>query len=530
MLGIPAGMLAAMRRNSIFDHGVMGVSLAGYSMPIFWWGLLLILLFSVQLGLDARLRPHRRASTSSSRSPGFLTIDSLLSGEKGAFASTVSHLILPTIVLGTVPLAVIARMTRSSMLEVLGEDYIRTARAKGLSRLRVVALHAFRNALIPVVTVIGLQVGVLFTGAILTETIFSWPGVGKWMIEAISRRDYPVLQGGVLLLGVMVMSVNLLVDVTYGIINPRIRQGMTRDQRTLAAAPAAAPRAARPAARVLGLFQREPRRRGRARRRRRGDRLMAIFANVIAPYPPDLTNNAVFLKPPAWQAGGSLGVSARHRRHRPRHPLAAHLRRAAVAADRRRGRRDVDRRRHRARPRSPASSAASTEIAIMRLMDIILTLPSLLLAIVIVAILGPGHHERDARRGRGRAAALRAHHARGGDHRNVEGLRHRGARERRDALRLMFSEVLPNCAAPLIVQASLGVSTAILDAAALGFLGLGAQPPASEWGTMLADAREFVLRAWWVVTFPGLMILITVLAFNLLGDGLRDALDPKLKR
>ena len=144
-------------------------------------------------------------------------------GDKDAFWSAASHLILPTIVLGTNPLAVIARMTRSAMLEVLGEDYIRTARAKGLSNLRVVGLHALRNALIPVVTVIGLQIGVLFTGAILTETIFSWPGVGKWMIEAIGRRDYPVLQGGILLLGSMVMLVNLLVDVTYGIINPRIR-------------------------------------------------------------------------------------------------------------------------------------------------------------------------------------------------------------------------------------------------------------------------------------------------------------------
>jgi len=154
---------------------------------------------------------------------GFLLIDSLRAGDIGAFWSALHHLILPAIVLGTVPLAVIARMTRSAMLEVLGEDYIRTARAKGLSRFRVVGLHALRNALIPVVTVIGLQVGVLFTGAILTETIFSWPGVGKWLIEAIGRRDYPVLQGGMLLLGGIVMLVNLLVDVAYGVINPRIR-------------------------------------------------------------------------------------------------------------------------------------------------------------------------------------------------------------------------------------------------------------------------------------------------------------------
>src|SRR3954464_7985660 len=222
ILGLPAGILAAVRRNSIFDHGVMGVSLTGYSMPIFWWGLLLILLFSVQLGWTP---VSGRISVQYYIEPvtGFLLIDSLLSDDKGAFWSAMQHLILPAIVLGTNPLAVIARMTRSAMLEVLGEDYIRTARAKGLAPLRVVGVHALRNALIPVITVIGLQVGVLFTGAILTETIFSWPGVGKWLSEAINRRDYPVLQGGMLLLGVVVMVVNLLVDVAYGVINPRIR-------------------------------------------------------------------------------------------------------------------------------------------------------------------------------------------------------------------------------------------------------------------------------------------------------------------
>ena len=222
VLGLPAGILAATRRNSILDHGVMGISLTGYSMPIFWWGLLLILLFSVQLGITP---VSGRMSVQYFVEPttGFLLIDTLLSDEKGAFRSALHHLILPTIVLGTVPLAVIARMTRSSMLEVLGEDYIRTARAKGLAPRRIVWLHALRNALIPVVTVIGLQVGVLFTGAILTETIFSWPGIGRWLVEAINRRDYPVLQGGALLIGALVMLVNLLVDLLYGVINPRIR-------------------------------------------------------------------------------------------------------------------------------------------------------------------------------------------------------------------------------------------------------------------------------------------------------------------
>ena len=223
IVGIPAGIIAAVRRNSLFDHGVMATSLTGYSMPIFWWGLLLILFFSVQLGwtpVSGRISVQYYVEPVT----GFLLVDSLLSDDTDAFWSALQHLILPAIVLGTNPLAVVARMTRSAMLEVLGEDYIRTARAKGLSKLRVVGLHALRNAMIPVITVIGLQVGTLFTGAILTETIFSWPGVGKWLIEAIGRRDYPVLQGGMLLLGVIVMLVNVLVDLAYGVINPRIRQ------------------------------------------------------------------------------------------------------------------------------------------------------------------------------------------------------------------------------------------------------------------------------------------------------------------
>lgn len=155
---------------------------------------------------------------------GFMLIDSLLSGQQGAFSSAVSHLILPSIVLATIPLAVIARQTRSAMLEVLGEDYVRTARSKGLAPFRVIGIHALRNALIPVVTTIGLQIGVLMAGAILTETIFSWPGVGKWMVDAVFKRDYPVVQGGLLLIAGIIMIVNLLVDVAYGFINPRVRK------------------------------------------------------------------------------------------------------------------------------------------------------------------------------------------------------------------------------------------------------------------------------------------------------------------
>jgi dipeptide transport system permease protein len=257
--------------------------------------------------------------------------------------------------------------------------------------------------------------------------------------------------------------------------------------------------------------------------------LVAAFAELLAPYPPNLTNNAAFLRPPAWQSGGSmeylLGTDAIGRDILSRLIYGARLTLligiAVVALSIVAGI---------ALGLVAGFVRGFAEIAIMRLMDIILALPSLLLAIVIVAILGPGimnamlavavvvlpHYVRITR------AAVISETAK--DY--VTAARATGATR----FRLMFNEVLPNCAAPLIVQASLGVSTAIIDAAALGFLGLGAQPPASEWGTMLADAREFVIRAWWVVTLPGLMILITVMAFNLLGDGLRDALDPKLKR
>ncbi|MEZ5848415.1 MAG: ABC transporter permease subunit [Geminicoccaceae bacterium] len=221
-LGIPAGIIAATHRGSFVDQTVMGTALVGYSMPIFWWGLLLIIIFS---GILQWTPVSGRISLLFFFEPvtGFMLVDSLISGQKGAFASAISHLILPSIALGTIPLAVIARQTRSAMLEVLGEDYVRTARAKGLSPLRVVGLHALRNAMIPVITVIGLMVGSLLAGAILTETIFSWPGIGKWMVDSIFRRDYPAVQGGLLLIAGVVMVVNLLVDITYGIINPRIR-------------------------------------------------------------------------------------------------------------------------------------------------------------------------------------------------------------------------------------------------------------------------------------------------------------------
>ncbi len=224
-VGVPAGVIAASKRGGVYDQTLMGLALTGYSMPIFWWGLILILFMSNTLHLTPVSGRIDLIKFYFPPVTGFMLIDSVISGQKGAFTDAVRHLILPTIVLGTVPLAVIARMTRSSMLEVLEEDYVRTAKAKGLSKARVIGLHALRNALIPVVTSIGLQTGTLLAGAVLTETIFSWPGVGKWLVESIGRRDYPALQGGIMLISVFVILLNLIIDLTYSLINPRIRHG-----------------------------------------------------------------------------------------------------------------------------------------------------------------------------------------------------------------------------------------------------------------------------------------------------------------
>lgn len=224
IIGLLLGMIAALKRGSWLDQGVMGLATVGYSMPVFWWGLILIMFFSVDLGwtpVSGRIAIEYDIIPRT----GLMLIDTLLSDEAGSFRSALRHLLLPTLVLGTIPMAVIARMTRSSMLEVLREDYVRTARAKGLSPTRIVVVHALRNALIPVMTVVGMQTGSLLAGAVLTETIFSWPGIGKWLIDSIARRDYPVVQTAILMSASIFIAVNLLVDLLYSVVNPRIRSG-----------------------------------------------------------------------------------------------------------------------------------------------------------------------------------------------------------------------------------------------------------------------------------------------------------------
>lgn len=225
LLGLPLGILAAVRKNTVLDYSIIGTALVGYSMPIFWWGLILVMIFATHLGwfpVSGRMDVMYDITPVT----GFMLVDAWISGEGwSAFVDALEHITLPAIVLGTIPLAVVARMTRSSLLEVLGEDFVRTARAKGLSRFRIVYVHALRNALIPIVTVLGLLVGSLLTGAVLTETIFSWPGIGRWLVKSVEARDYPVIQGGVLYLAFLIVVVNLIVDVVYMWVHPRMRSG-----------------------------------------------------------------------------------------------------------------------------------------------------------------------------------------------------------------------------------------------------------------------------------------------------------------
>ena len=216
------GIISATKQYSIFDYFSMLGALIGVSMPIFWLGLVFMLIFSLNLGwlpMSGRLSVGVDLETITN----FYVLDAILTGNWEALRDALWHIIMPAFTLSTIPTAIIARMTRSSMLEVLRQDYIKTAKAKGLSQFKVVFKHALRNALIPVVTTIGLQFGVLLCGAILTETIFAWPGVGKWIYDAVMQRDYMVIRGGTLLLAAIFIVINLCVDVLYAVINPRIK-------------------------------------------------------------------------------------------------------------------------------------------------------------------------------------------------------------------------------------------------------------------------------------------------------------------
>jgi len=222
IFGIPLGFIAAKRYGTWIDHTSLFASLIGISIPIFFLAIILKYIFAVRLGWLPSVG-RADALTELEHPTGFYILDSIATRNWAALRDCLEHLILPAIALGTIPLAIIARITRASVLDVQNEDYVRTARAKGVAPHVVDRRHIFRNALLPITTIIGLQVGLLLSGAVLTEKVFAWPGVGSWLVDAITYRDYAVLQGGILFLAIVFVLVNLVVDITYGFINPRIR-------------------------------------------------------------------------------------------------------------------------------------------------------------------------------------------------------------------------------------------------------------------------------------------------------------------
>ena len=225
-VGIFLGVLSATRKNSWIDFGSMAGALVGVSMPVFWLALVFIMVFSVKLDLfptGGRMNIRYYFTPIS----GFYVLDGFIllikSGDPKVLLSALHHLVLPAIALGTIPLAITARITRSSLLEVLNQDYIKTARSAGIKEKRVIYVYALKNALLPIITVVGLQVGMLLAGAILTETVFSWPGIGKWLYHAIEARDYPAVQGGIIFISISFVLINLIVDILYSVVNPKIR-------------------------------------------------------------------------------------------------------------------------------------------------------------------------------------------------------------------------------------------------------------------------------------------------------------------
>jgi len=221
-VGVPLGFLAAKRYGGFFDNFSLVFSLIGISIPIFFLAIILKYIFAIRLGWLPSV--GRESITSNAKHPtNFYILDAIIERDWAALGDTIKHLILPAIALGSIPLAIIMRITRASVLDVQNEDYVRTARAKGLPPATVDRRHVFRNALLPVTTIIGLQTGLLLSGAVLTETVFAFPGMGSWLRDAIFNRDYPVLQGGILFLAIVFVLVNLIVDVSYAFINPRIR-------------------------------------------------------------------------------------------------------------------------------------------------------------------------------------------------------------------------------------------------------------------------------------------------------------------
>ena len=552
IISFPLGIISAVRARSFIDSGSMFFALIGVSMPNFWLGPLLILLFSVKL-------------------------DILPVSGKGGWDSY----ILPAITLGTALAAILTRMIRSSLLEILPQPYISTARAKGLSNWTVILKHALRNALIPVLTIIGLQFGSLLGGSIITETIFSWPGIGRELIDAINGRDYPVIQGCVLVIALCYVVINLITDLLYGLLDPRIQ--LSQSIRTSS----------------FGKMNWDS-----FRKKQRIVNFVVLFVGLIIALscchviPWDLMAQAVlhnvkpvlslFLKwfpiaavPIAlvlWYRKGSRSWKRFTRRQTGMFGLTVMYLFLLIGATgsylapidpyhQDLGRRlegpgaehvlGTDEMGRDLFSRLLEGTEVSAKVAIivtivsilmgtiigliagfaggwidesvMRVVDILLAFPGILLAIALVAVLGPDINNVILALclmgwvGYARLARAQVLYTREADYIAAAVSLGSGFR------RIIFQHLLPNITAPIIVQGTLGFAGVIIAEAGLSFLGLGSQPPAPSWGGILNSGVDYFREGPHMTLFPGLAIMIVVMGFNFFGDALRDALDPKSK-
>jgi len=553
LIALPLGIISAIRAHSPIDSAAMFMSLLGVSIPNFWLGPMLILIVSVKLDLLP------------------------VSGRVG-FESY----ILPAITLGTALAAILTRMTRSSLLEVLRSQYITTAYAKGASPMRVVLIHALRNSLIPVVTIMGLQFGALLGGSVITETVFSWPGIGREMIQAIQSRDYPVVQGCVLIISFCYVFINLLTDILYGILDPRIKYETSPGAWTdfiksisnlVRSFTHWFPGNVVSVVIVL-LF---------GFSLSSGIEVQSIF-NLVNSIPNALIfllKSLLFCIPfgliwlwrikaeTSWRkfrrswksiAGlvvavmflfvglfgadlASLDPSAQELTMRLQGPQSEHIFGLDHLG------RDLFSRVLVGARISMTVGVIVTLVSliigvfiglvsgwaggwvddlVMRCVDIMLAFPGILLAIAMVAVLGPDIRNviialcimgwvGYARLARGQVLALR-------DSEYIQAARTLGA----GPMRIMFRHLFPNILTPLIVQATLGIAGVIIAEAGLSFLGLGAQPPTPSWGGILNSGVDYFRAGPHMTIFPGIAIMVVVMGLNFLGDGLRDALDPKM--
>lgn len=553
LLALPLGILSALKANTRIDDTAMFTALLGVSLPNFWLGPMLILLLSVKLD--------------------WLPV----SGRGGA-----QYYILPAITLGTALAAILTRMTRSSLLEVLKAQYITTAYAKGASPTRAVLIHALRNSLIPVVTIMGLQFGALLGGSVITETVFSWPGIGRELIQAIQGRDYPVVQGCVLLISLCYVLVNLLTDLTYGFLDPRIQYSARppvfhsiwhQSVRWIKAfwgwfpgnlvlvLCACLSVVAFSFRSVLGEF--------------------LISESILSQGVQSVAKLSILIAPAIcmwqWSRTGSSSWRKFIRSSKSMigvgiafsflflglfgssvcsgDPVAVELsqRLDPPSADHLFGMdhlgRDLWSRVIYGARISMMVGVIVTLVSmvigvsvgmvsawaggwiddlLMRIVDIMLAFPGILLAIAMVAVLGPDIKNvmialcimgwvGYARLARGQVLALR-------DSEYVQAARSLGA----SPIRIMGRHLLPNILAPIIVQATLGMAGVIIAEAGLSFLGLGTQPPTPSWGGILNSGVEYFRDGAHMTIFPGLAIMVVVMGLNFLGDGLRDALDPRM--